>query len=340
MSTQDTLPAAGPPFMELMRILWPGAMAVQAVHVAAKLGIADFLTRGPKTVGELAEATHTHSPFLGRFLRALTSIGIFSEDASGRFCQTPLSDVLRTDHPESVRPWAMMLGAAFVWRPTGELASAVASGQPAFEHVYGAQFFRYLAQNRDEAAIFNAAMSSAPAWIDAVVNAYDFSQFEQIVDVGGGRGALLVGILSANPRLRGVLYDLPGVADNVETPARESVADRLEVMTGDFFDSVPAGADAYLLSGVIHDWPDEPAARILKNVRRAIRPQGRLLVLDAVLTRSNDPAQAMMDLAMMVLTGGQERSESQFRSLLNDAGFSLMNVRPTMGASVLESRPI
>jgi SAM-dependent methyltransferase len=234
----------------------------------------------------------------------------------------------------------MMLGAAFVWRPTGELASAVASGQPAFEHVYGTQFFRYLAQNRDDAAIFNAAMSSAPAWIDAVVNAYDFTQFEQIVDVGGGRGALLVGILSANPRLRGVLYDLPGVADNVETRARESVADRLEVMTGDFFDSVPAGADAYLLSGVIHDWPDEPAARILKNVRRAIRPQGRLLVLDAVLTRSNDPAQAMMDLAMMVLTGGQERSESQFRSLLNDAGFSLMNVRPTMGASVLESRPI
>jgi hypothetical protein len=328
------------PSMQLMRLLWPGAMAVQAVHVAAKLGVADVLVAGPKTVEEIAAATHANAPFLRRFLGALTSIGIFSEDSASRFCQTPLSDVLRTNHPESARPWAMMLGAGFVWRPTGELAAAIESGRAAFEHVYGAQFFRYLAQHPDDAAIFNAAMSSSPAWIDAIVSAYDFSKFKQIVDVGGGRGALLVGILSANPRLRGVLYDLPGVADGVTSSAQGSIADRLEVRTGDFFDSVPAGADAYLLSGVIHDWPDGPAATILKNVRRAIRPEGRLLVLDAVLTRSNDPAQAMMDLAMMVLTGGQERSESQFRSLLSGAGFSLMSVKPTMGASVLESRPI
>ena len=326
--------------MQLMRLLWPGAMAVQAVHVAAKLGIADLLGPGPKTVEELADATHTHGPFLGRFLRALTSIGIFGEDTAGRLCQTPLSDVLRTNHPQSVRPWAMMLGAGFVWRPMGDLAAAIESGQPAFERVYGTHFFKYLAEHRDEAGIFNAAMSSIPAYIAAIVNSYDFSKFDRIVDVGGGRGALLIAVLTTNPRVRGLLYDLPGVLDDAPIAAQKSVAERLEVTAGDFFDAIPTGADAYLLSGVIHDWNDESAIRILKNVRRAIRPDGRLLIVDTVLTPSSDPARAMMDVLMMTLTGGRERTESEFRSLLGDADFSLVNVSPTMGASVLESRPI
>lgn len=340
MSTQDTVPPGGPPFMELMRLLWPGAMAVQAVHVAASLGIADLVAQGPKTAQELAAATNNHAPSLGRLLRALTSLGIFHEDGAGRYGQSPLSDALRADHPQSIRAWAAMLGAGFVWRPTGELGAAVADGRPAFEHVFGAQFFRYLAAHPGDAAVFNAAMSSVPAYVAAVVNAYDFSRFDRIVDVGGGRGALLVGILSANPRLRGVLHDLPGVVESAPARAEPSVADRLEVIAGDFFEGVPAGADGYLLSGVLHDWNDESAVRILRNVRRAMRPDGRLLVLDTVLTPSSDPAGAMMDLAMMVLTGGRERTESEFRSLLGDAGFSLVSVSPTMGASILESRPI
>jgi SAM-dependent methyltransferase len=326
--------------MQLMGLLWPGAMAVQAVHVAAKLGIADLVAEGPKTLEELTEATHTHGPSLGRLLRALTSLGIFGEDTAGRYCQSLLSDALRTDHPESMRRWAMMLGAGFVWSPSGELVVTIGTGQPAFEHVYGAPFFKYLADHRDDAAVFNAAMSSLPAYTSAIVNAYDFSKFERIVDVGGGHGALLIGILSANPRARGVLHDLPGVVEGAPAPPQKSVADRLEIVAGDFFEAVPAGADAYLLSGIIHDWNDESAVRILRNCRRAMRPDSRLLILDSVLTPSSDPGRAIMDLLMMVLTGGRERTESEFRSLLDAAGFSLVKVMPTMGASILESRPV
>lgn len=152
-------------------------------------------------------------------------------------------------------------------------------------------------------------------------------------------GALLVGILSKNPQLRGVLYDLPAVVENAPTPPQKSVADRLEIIAGDFFEAIPAGADAYLLKGVIHDWNDESAVRILRNCRRAMRSDGRLVIVDTVVTERSDPAQAMMDVLMMVLTGGRERTDSEFRSLLDDAGFSLMKITPAVGASVLESRP-
>jgi hypothetical protein len=324
--------------MQLMRLLWPGAMAVQAIHVAARLGLADLVARGPKTVMELAEATRTHGPSLGRLLRALTNLGIFVEDPDGRYSQTALSEALRTDHPQSMRPLAMMLGAGFVWKPSGELDVTIRTGQPAFEHVYGAQFFTHLAEHPDDAAVFNAAMSSLPAYITAIVDAYDFSKFERLVDIGGGHGALLVGILTANPRLRGVLYDLPGVVAGASVPP--TVADRLEIVAGDFFEVAPAGADAYVLKGIIHDWNDASGVAILKNCRRAIRPEGRLFILDNVLTPSSDPASALMDVLMMVLTGGRERTESEFRSLLREAGFSLENIIPTAGASILESRPV
>jgi SAM-dependent methyltransferase len=330
--------SAGPPSMQLMRLLWPGAMAVQAIHVAAKLGVADLVAGGPKTVLELAEATRTDRPSLGRLLRALTSLGIFVEDPEGRYCQTELSDALRTDHPQSMRPLAMMLGAGFIWRPSGELDVTIRTGQPAFEHVYGAQFFKHLAKHPDEAAVFNAAMSSMPVYITAIVDAYDFSKFERIVDIGGGHGALLVGILTANPRVHGVLHDLPEVVAGVSVPS--NVADRLEIVAGDFFEAVPAAADAYLLKGIIHDWDDASAATILKNCRRAIRPDGRLFIVDTVLIPSSDSASALMDMLMIVLTSGRERTESDFRSLLREAGFSLVNVIPTARHSILESRPV
>lgn len=338
MSSEQPQSAGSPPSMQLMGMLWPGAMAVQAIHLAAKLGVADLVAGGPKTVVELAEATRTHGPSLGRLLRALTSLGIFVDDPDGRYSQTGLSDALRTDHPQSMRPLAMMLGAGFFWRPSGELDVTIRTGQPAFEHVYNAQFFKHLAEHPDEAAVFNAAMSSIPAHISAIVDAYDFSKFERIVDIGGGHGALLLGILTANPRVRGVLHDLPGVVAGANVPS--TVADRLEIVPGDFFEAVPAGADAYLLKGIIHDWNDASAVAILKNCRRAIRPDGRLFILDTVLIPSSDPASALMDLLMMVLTGGRERTESEFRSLLREASFSLVNVIPTARHSILESRPV
>src|SRR6267143_1021451 len=287
-----------------------------------------------------ADATHTHGPSMARLLRALTSLGIFVEDMTGRYRQTALSDTLRSDHPESIRPFAMMLGAHFVWKPSGALQETVRTGQPSFERGYGAPFFQYLAGHPDDAAVFNAAMSSSPGYLAAIVGAYDFSKFERIVDVGGGHGLLLARILAANPRLRGVLYDLPGVVAGSSALGQEPISQRCEIIGGDFFKGVPAGADAYMLKGIIHDWNDEAALKILKNCRRAIRPDGTLLIVEAVLTRSTDPATALMDMLMMVLTSGRERTESEFRSLLQEAGFSMVQVIRAMGAPIIESRPV
>jgi SAM-dependent methyltransferase len=234
----------------------------------------------------------------------------------------------------------MMLGAHFIWKPSGALAETVQTAQPSFERLYGASFFDYLAAHPDDAAIFNAAMSSSPDHLTAIVGAYDFSKFEQIVDVGGGHGLLLATILSANPHLRGVLYDLPGVVAGSSALKQEPISLRCEIIGGDFFKGVPAGADAYILKGIIHDWNDEAALKILKNCRRAIRPDGRLLLAERVLTSSSDPATALMDMLMMVLTTGRERTESEFRSLLQEAGFSMLQVIRSMSACIIDSRPV
>jgi O-methyltransferase domain/Dimerisation domain len=320
--------------MQLMQILWPGALAVQAVHVAAKLGLADLIADGSKTAEELAQATGAHAPSLARLLRALTSLEVFADDGGGRYRQTALSETLKSDHPQSVRRWALMLGAPFVWKPCGELSETIRTGQTAFERVHHAPFFEYLAGHPDDAAVFNAAMSSVPAYIAAFVGAYDFSRFERIVDVGGGQGARLRAILAANPNLRGVLHDLPAVVRGAEA------FPRCEIVGGDFFEGVPEGADAYLLAGIIHDWNDEAAVKVLKNCRKAIRNDGVLLLVETMLTPSSDPARALMDVLMMVLTGGRERTEAEFRTLLGHAGFSLTRVIPTPASSILECRPV
>ena len=340
MSNREAQAQSVSPSMQMMQLLWPGAMAVQAIHVAARFAIADLVASGPKSIEELAEATHTHGSSLGRLLRALTSLGIFVEDTMGRYRQTALSDTLRSDHPESIRPSAMMLGAHFIWKPSGALEETVRTGQSSFERIYGAPFFEYLAGHSDDAAVFNAAMSSAPDYLAAIVGAYDFSKFERIVDVGGGHGRLLAGILSANPRLRGILHDLPAVVAGASALRQEPISQRCEIIGGDFFIGVPARADAYMLKGIIHDWNDEAALKILKNCRRAIRSDGTLLLVEAVLTPSTDPTRALMDMLMMVLTSGRERTESEFRSLLTEAGFSMVQVIREARVSIIESRPV
>src|ERR1700746_3371173 len=228
MSNQQPQAQPVSPSVQMMQILWPGPMAVQAIHVAAKFALADLVAGGPKGIKELSEATHSHGPSMARLLRALTSLGIFAEDTAGRFRQTALSDTLRSDHPESLRPFAIMLGAHFVWGPSGALEQTIRTGQPGFEHVYGAPFFNYLAGHSEDAAVFNAAMSSSPAYLAAIVGAYDFSQFERIVGGGGGQCLLPAGILSANPRLRGVLHDLPSVVVGASALRQEPISQRCE----------------------------------------------------------------------------------------------------------------
>lgn len=343
MSEHASQPTSVSPSRQLMQFIWPGAMAAQAIYVAAKLGLADLLTEGPRSADELALATRAHGPSLRRLLRALTSLGVFAENAAGKFHNTDLSETLRTAHPETMRAWATFLGAPFLWRPWGELYQTVMTGQPAVDRVHGTSFWAYLAEHADDAAVFNAAMTAGSEMsVPWILKAYDFSRFERIVDVGGGHGALLSGILSANPKVRGILYDLPEVVAGAVAVRTGAVAARCEIRAGDFFHAVPAGADAYVLKGIIHDWNDDDALRILKNCRRAIKRDGRLLVIELVLKRSSQPdaGQAFMDVLMLTLVGGRERAESAFRALLREAGFSLTSVIPTAGPSIIESQPL
>jgi len=343
MSDQNPPSTDLSPSTQIMKFIWPGAMAAQAIYVAAKLGIADLVKTGPKTADEVADATGMHSPSLHRLLRALTSLDIFAENAAGKFSNTDLSDTLRSDHPESVRAWAIFFGAPFVWRPWGELFETIATGQPAVNRIYGKSFFAYLAEHPEDAAVFNAAMTAGSAMsVPLILSAYDFSRFERIVDVGGGQGALLHGILSANPKAQGVLYDLPGVVAGAAALRSEPIAARCEVRGGDFFEAIPEGGDAYILKGIIHDWNDDDALKILKNCRRAIKRDGKLLLIETVLEQSSLPnAGNFMDVLMLTLVGGRERNQSDFRALLREAEFSLTRVVSTAGpASIIESQPL
>jgi hypothetical protein len=324
-----------------MDLIWPGAFVVQSIHVVTRLGIADVLGPEPRTVDELAEKAEAHAPSLKRVLRALTTLGVFAEDRDGRFRHTDLSRTLRTDHPQSVRAWALMLGAHFVWRPLGDLYESVQTGTPGFRRLYGERFFEWTKTHPDDGAIFNAAMTTGSTQrLPSILAAYDFAPFERIVDVGGGHGALLAGILGACPQTRGVLFDLPNVVAGAEPLRAPGLADRCEIVGGDFFESVPTGGDAYVLSRVIHDWDDSTGLKILVNCRRAIRPNGRLLLIEGVSRPPNEPDPNKFLDVWFIGGGGCERTEVEYRALLRAGGFELVRVVATDGPSaILESRP-
>jgi hypothetical protein len=318
--------------------IWPGIIAAQAIYVATKLRIPDLLASGPRTVTELASNCGAYAPTLERLMRALAGIEMFALMPDGRFCNTPLTEVLRTDHPQSRRDGVLFLPAPFLWRPLGELYESVRTGQPAFQRIFGQRFFEYLADQPADASVFNSVMTQGIAWTShAVLVAYDFSRFEVLVDVGGGEGALLRDILTATPRLKGVLFDLPQVVAGASEILRGDLAARCQIVGGNFFDSVPEGADGYLLKGVIHDWPDDDAVRILRNARRVIPQDGMLVLIERIVDSATGPA-GLMDLLMLVI-GGRERTEADLRALLAAAGFSLTRVIPTEADSLIECRP-
>ncbi len=321
-----------------MEYMWPGIIAAQAMNAAAKLRIPDLLASGPKTAAELASECGAHAPSLERLLRALATLEMFEATSGGRFRNTPVTETLCTDHPQSQRNFAMFLTAPVFWRPLGELYESVRTGEPAFNRIFGQRVFEYMAAYPAEAAIFNSVMTEGSTGSSqALLAVYDFSRFERLVDVGGGHGALLRGILLATPQLQGVLFDQPSVVAGASSIITSDIADRCQIVGGDFFESVPQGADAYLLKGIIHDWPDDDAAKILRNVRRAIRPGGALLLCESTVDSSSRPS-GLMELLMLVV-GGCERSEAEFRSLLAATGFALDRVIPTKSHSLLECHP-
>jgi hypothetical protein len=339
-TADDTSPAVA------LRHLSTGFWVSQAIAVAADLGIADHLRQGAKSCAELAPAVGVHAGALYRLLRGIASVGVFAEDDQGRFALTPLATLLLTDGPGSWRAAAMLSGQPWAWRPWEALAYSVKTGRPAFEHIFGMGFDAYLAQHRDAADMFQAFMQVATAEeAMAVAPVYDFSGLTTVVDVGGGRGALLAAILQRNPHLRGILFETPQViADAPALLAAEGVAERCELVAGDFFQTLPMGADAYLLKWILVSWDDERSIAILQNCRRALGARGKLLVIERLIPPGNEPFFGKLaDLNLLVMYQGRHRTEAEYRTLFARAGFELSRVIPTHSPtefSVIEGSPV
>lgn len=320
-----------PPDVILGQMIWSGLMQ-QSICVAARLGISDLLAETPQTAAELAVQTETHESSLYRVLRLLASAGIFAENAEQVFSLTPISELLRSDAPNSMRDIAIMLNEDWMWKAIGELGHSVKTGETAHYKVQGMGSFEFFEQNAEAGRIFNRAMTNmSKTVVPAIVGAYDFSGFGKLVDVAGGHGYLLAGILKANPNLKGVLFDLPYVIENAgELLGEEGVADRTERVSGDFFKSVPAGADAYLMKHIIHDWNDEKSIKLLQNIHQAMNADGKVLIAEMVVPETNEPSPSkILDICMLVMEGGKERTVKEYRELLAAAGFQLTRVVPT-----------
>jgi hypothetical protein len=320
-----------------------GSRRTQCLYVAARLELADRLKDKPQTAEQLATATGTHGPSLYRLLRALASIGIFAEDEQGRFHLTPAAEYLRRGVPGSLQGLAVMAGEEH-YHSWGELLYSVQTGRTGFERVYGKPIFSYLAEHPREAQIFDDAMVSVHGPETAtILDAYDLSSFGTLVDIGGGNGSVLIEALRRHPRLRGVLFDRPDVVERARPLLEKAVvADRCQTVGGNFFESVPAGGDAYLLRHIIHDWYDPECLTILGHVRRVIPPAGKLLVIEPVIPPGNGPFNGkFQDLTMLVVPGGKERTEAEYRALHAKAGFRLARIVPTRSeVSVIEGVPV
>ena len=327
----------------VLRMIW-GTHISRAIYVVAELGIADHLASGPVSCAELARDTGTHEDSLYRVLRLLAGLGVFSEAPSGSFSLTMLGARLRSDAPASMRSWALLFGAEAFCQPFEHFRHTARTGQPGFDAAHGMPVFGYLAQHPADAAVFDAAMlERTTAFAPSVAAGYDFSGLRTVVDVGGGRGVLLAAILRSHGHLQGTLFELPAVAAGAQAVlAAAGLADRCEVATGDFFHSVPAGADCYLLANVLHDWDDTKATEILANCRRAVTRHGRVLIVERLIP--DDPAEAvpalLSDINMLVITGGRERTNSEYGRLLQAAGLRLGSIQPvTFPYGVIEGLP-
>ena len=326
----------------VLQQLTNGYWATQIIYVAAKLGLADLLNGGPQDIEVLATATETHPPSLYRLMRALTGLGLFKETKPGLFDATPMGRCLVTGGTGALRARAILNGEQW-YTAWGGLLESVRTGDTAFDRLTGTSFFAHLGANPAAAAVFNEAMaSSTEAAARAVADAYDFSEARTIVDVGGGTGTFLAGILNAYTQVNGVLFDRPDVvAAGRDVLDRAGVAHRCETAGGDFFETVPSGGDIYLLSWVIHDWDDDRSVAILRNCRRAMRSSDRLLLIEQVIPPGNEPSLSKLyDIHMLVLSGGRERREDEYRDLLAMADFGLARIIPTdVPRSIIEAIP-
>lgn len=321
-----------PPQQVLMQIS-QGMWVAQAVATAARLGIADALAQSqPQDSTTLARAVGADARALARLLRALASLGVLAESLPQQYTLTPVGELLRSDIPDSMRDWLIAETDTAHWQAWGQLYEGVRSGQTVVPQLFGMHIYEYYAAHPEDRACFSRAMDNISALVaQGTVQHYDFSRTRHILDVGGADGGLLLAILDVNPHVRGTVFDRPHVVE----AARQAIHDknyqaRCEAVGGDFFQGVPSGADLYVLKFILVDWKDEEALRILQNCRTAIVPDGKLLVIEMTIPDDNRPSAAQLfDLNMLVMTGGQERMVSEYRTLLAKAGFRLTCVIPT-----------
>ncbi|HKV05859.1 MAG TPA: methyltransferase [Candidatus Acidoferrales bacterium] len=338
MSTNPAQALAAPASLNEIFAILRGFWASRALAVAAELELADLLADRPLSVDALAQRTRTHAPSLFRVIRALESIGVFRQISPRVFANTPTSELLRKGVPGSQWAFVRMILSSDMGQfdAFGALLSSVRTGKPSFDEVHGCGGWDYYRRQPEKLAIFNEAMRSASAAISpAVAAAYDWKKFPVIADIAGGIGSQLVAILDVNPSIRGILFDQPQVVANaIEHP-------RVERVAGDFFKSVPAGADAYTMRWIIHDWPDAESIAIMTVIRKAMKPAGRLILIEEIVPETPELTWAKwLDLQMLVGPGGQERTESEYRELLSKAGLQLDQIVPTpAGSSLLIARP-
>jgi orsellinic acid C2-O-methyltransferase len=311
-----------PMLQQLIFGFFPSAV----LSVAVRLRIPDLVAAGPRSSDELARTTDTHAPSLYRLLRAMAYLGLLEETEPGRFGLTDLGALLRSDDPHSMAATTQLFCGEGVWRSWGDLMAGVRTGRPSFERGMGLDPFAEFAEDAEASRNFNRAMSEGTLReAPAIIETYNFTQFSTLVDVGGGDGALLSSILAATPGLHGTLFDTgPGLAESGERLHAAGVEDRCDVVEGDFFESVPDGADAYIMKSVIHDWDDEKCVTILSNCRRAMKADGKVLIVEPVVPERVKPSFALLgvvmsDLNMLMNTGGKERNEEEFASLLRAA---------------------
>ena len=308
----------------ILQLFAHGFQFTQVIYVAARLGIADLLKDGSRNSEELAQVTATHPPSLYRILRLLTVAGLLTEEG-GSFALTPLGVYLQEGVPGSIRNRVLFFGDKVTWQVWGALLHSVRTGESAYEHVFGLKAWEYRAQHPEAAALLNNTMTEMTASTASMVAAaYDFSAVGTLVDVGGGHGQMLASILQACPTLHGVLFDLPHVVKEA-SPLLEAVgvSDRCEIVGGDAFTGVPADFGTYLLSQVIHNWDDEHAIAILARCHQAMKPHGKVLLVERVILTEGIPEVLMSDVNMLVMSGGKERTATEYRALLTAAGFEL-----------------
>jgi cyclopropane fatty-acyl-phospholipid synthase-like methyltransferase len=323
-----------------------GYMTSQALRLAAELKIADLIHAGTDTSAELAKATGSHEPSLHRFLRMLAAVGIFTEPEPGRFGLSAVGEQLRSDSPDSLHAFTLFFTDPSLFTSWQQAAHSIRTGEDAFQHVHGKNAYVYLSEQPEISQLFNYAMSQESRIAAANVAAgIDFTGVKSVVDIGGGDGTLLKAILTAHPELTGICFDSPsGVAEAPKVLAEAGLTDRCEVVAGDFFASVPSGGDLYIIKSVFQDWDNEPAANLLRTVRANMPAHAKLLIVGSVLTdtaSTDEPVMFLTDANMLVTAGGRERTESEFRALLADTGFSVEVVaRNAAGPlSIIEALP-